>query len=94
MTGRVPRKYRAIAAKLIGRPLLSSEVVHHKDGNFRNNHPENLEIMDGREHTRLHAPQLRLSAYHEDFLLEAKENTAEDILWSHLSKLDLSEIAR
>lgn len=30
------------------------KVVHHKDGNWRNNCIDNLELMDGSEHSKMH----------------------------------------
>ena len=40
--------------EILGRPLADNEVVHHIDGNKNNNDPENLQVMDRAEHTRLH----------------------------------------
>lgn len=52
-------KYRAIHVitmeRLIGRRLEKNEVVHHKDGNKRNNAISNLVLMTRSEHARLHA---------------------------------------
>jgi hypothetical protein len=45
VTGRRKRSHRVIAARLLGRPLLSTEVVHHRDGNRNNNAPENLLVL-------------------------------------------------
>jgi len=33
-----------IAEQMLGRPLMESEEVHHKDRNKLNNHPSNLQI--------------------------------------------------
>lgn len=38
----------------IGRRLLRSECVHHKDHDRKNNSPENLQLMTRSEHSKLH----------------------------------------
>jgi predicted phosphodiesterase len=40
-------EHRLIAEQKIGRALIAGEVVHHRDGNKRNNIPENLEVVNG-----------------------------------------------
>jgi hypothetical protein len=47
-------QHRVVMEKIIGRPLTSDEIVHHKDGNKRNNAPDNLEVMTRKEHIREH----------------------------------------
>ena len=42
-----------IAERKIGRELFTDEVVHHKDGIRWNNDPNNLEVMDRIEHSKL-----------------------------------------
>ncbi len=37
--------HQYVAAKKLGRPLKSSEVVHHKDRNKLNNSPSNLKVF-------------------------------------------------
>ena len=48
-------EHRLVMARYIGRPLLKTEVVHHKDGDTKNNTIENLELMTASEHNRHHA---------------------------------------
>jgi hypothetical protein len=44
-------EHRLVMARMVGRPLTRTEVVHHRDHNPRNNAPENLELWpDNRLH--------------------------------------------
>lgn len=48
-------EHRIVAEKMLGRPLQSGEVVHHIDGNKRNNTETNLRIFGSQaEHARFH----------------------------------------
>lgn len=40
-------EHRVIAEKILGRQLVGNEMVHHKDGDKRNNSPANLTIVNG-----------------------------------------------
>ena len=44
--------YREIIENNINRKLLSSEIIHHKDGNQHNNSIDNLEITSHSEHLK------------------------------------------
>lgn len=46
--------HRIVAEQMLGRSLKADEVVHHIDGNKRNNDPSNLMVMTQSEHCRLH----------------------------------------
>ncbi len=46
--------HRHVAEMFIGRPLLSSEHVHHIDRNKMNNDPGNLIVIETEDHNRLH----------------------------------------
>lgn len=48
------RQHRLVAEKKIGRFLKENELVHHKDGDKKNNSEENLEVMSRSEHMKLH----------------------------------------
>ena len=47
-------EHRVLAEQIIGRKLMSNEIVHHKNGKRWDNRKENLEVMDKSEHGKLH----------------------------------------
>lgn len=47
--------HRVVMENKLGRLLTPDEIVHHKDENKRNNHPDNLQVMTRAQHARHHA---------------------------------------
>jgi len=54
LNGKVYQEHRIIMEIYLCRPLRPNEVVHHKNGNGRDNRLCNLELMTRQEHTKLH----------------------------------------
>lgn len=48
-------EHRVVAEQKLGRPLRKGEIVHHIDGDFRNNDPDNLMVLPSQsEHCKIH----------------------------------------
>ena len=47
-------EHRSVAEEMLGRSLRKGEIVHHRNGDKRDNRPENLEVMTQSAHASLH----------------------------------------
>lgn len=50
-------EHRLVMERLLRRPLVRTEVVHHKNYNPLDNRPENLELMTPSQHSQLHGKE-------------------------------------
>jgi hypothetical protein len=48
------RRSRVVMTSVLGRTLLESEQVHHKDENVNNDSPSNLKLLSANEHNKHH----------------------------------------
>lgn len=73
INGRLRPEHRVIAERILGRALLSSEDVHHRNGDKADNRPENLAVVDKRMHAHRHNEERGLRR-RRDLRLPGEEN--------------------
>ena len=58
VNGKRMPEHRVVVEELLGITLKKDQVVHHINGDKHDNRPENLQVMDWKEHSRLHAASM------------------------------------
>lgn len=76
-SGTLLLEHRVIMELMIKRDLCPDEIVHHKNGNKLDNHPDNLEIMTTKKHNNGKRPKDLLEYARE---IIARYEPIEDLL--------------
>jgi hypothetical protein len=69
-------EHRVLMEKHLGRTLDTNEVVHHINGDRRDNRIENLQILTLSEHSKLHGQGMKLSESTKQKISEANKGKA------------------
>lgn len=72
INGRYVKEHRYVMEQHLGRKLLRTEEVHHKDTNKFNNDISNLEVLSKSEHARLHNSDPELRKYKSEMIRKAR----------------------
>lgn len=56
--GKLVAWYRVVTENVLGRPLRSTELIHHLNGDPTDDRPENLEVIDRASHINEHRHEL------------------------------------
>lgn len=59
INGKSIREHRYIMGQYLGRKLNYNEVIHHENGDIRDNRIENLKLMPRSEHSSIHKIKVR-----------------------------------
>src|SRR4030095_4020245 len=87
--GRQMLEHRLVMGRILGRPILRGEVVHHRDGDKANNSPENLQLMTDEEHRKYES-----ALYHSRVRLAGKKHRTGTPIGSHLPAEARAKLSR
>lgn len=77
-------EHRIVAEAMIGRKLKRHELVHHKNGDPKDNRPENLQVLGVSQHINIHyeAERVGLRVQAGELIVFTREQVAE-MNWVH-----------
>lgn len=82
--------HRWVMENMLNRPLYDDEVVHHKNGDKHDNRPENLIVMNDKEHRSMEV----LNTMHTDVWKTANKKRLVEYNKSEEKRLSISEKAK
>ncbi|MFA7169799.1 MAG: HNH endonuclease signature motif containing protein [Candidatus Paceibacterota bacterium] len=59
--------HRVVMKKVLGGEIYEGRVVHHRDGNKKNNKPSNLQVCSRSEHYRIHQKKKSRKSHDYDY---------------------------
>lgn len=88
--------YRKLIGKVIGRDLLPTEIVHHNNGNHKDDRIDNFYVYDNRQrhvvyHIKFGTLAMRLANCYDDACIL---NYVKKVLLPMIKKSNINELAK